>query len=234
MTLKEIQQKLKTLKDQGFVQSRRKGPTGIGHTLEQELNLTENNLAIPDIGGRVELKATRKNSGSLVTLFTFNKAVWQIHQRDIIKNYGYIDELNRQSLYSTVYYSQNNPQNLKIELDKAGNKVHLHNTSGNLLATWSIYTIVAKFITKLERLLVVLADNRINDDTGKEEFLFNEAYILENPSPENFINAFENSQIAIDIRMHLKDSGTVRNHGTGFRIKENNIINLYSTKKQIL
>ncbi len=234
MTLKEIQNNLKSLKAKGFVPSRRKGPTGIGHTLEQELNLTETNLAIPDIGGRVELKATRKNSGSLVTLFTFNRAVWQLHQKEIINNYGYSDDQNRQSLYSTVIYGQQNPQNLKIELDKSNNKIHLYHDSGNLLATWSVFTIVGKFISKLERLLVVLAENQINDETDKEEFLFNEAYLLENPSPENFIDAFENSQIAIDIRMHLKSTGTVRNHGTGFRIKENIIINLYADKKQIL
>ena len=58
MTLKEIQNRLLQLKEKGFVPSRRNGPTGIGHTLEQELNLDETNLAIPDIGGRVELKAT--------------------------------------------------------------------------------------------------------------------------------------------------------------------------------
>ena len=123
---------------------------------------------------------------------------------------------------------------MKIELDKQGNKVHLFHTSGNLLATWSTYTIVGKFISKLERLLVVLADNKINDETGKEEFLFNEAYILSNPSPENFLTAFENSQVAIDLRMHIKGTGAVRNHGTGFRIKENNIINLYADRRQIL
>ena len=38
-----------------------KDQTGIGHTLEQELQLEENNLAIPDLGGRVELKATNLN-----------------------------------------------------------------------------------------------------------------------------------------------------------------------------
>jgi len=234
MTLKEIQNKLAILKEKGFVPSKRKGPTGIGHTLEQELNLTETNLAIPDIGGRVELKATRKNSNSMVTLFTFNRAVWQIHQKEIIENYGYLDEQNRQSLYSTVFHGQPNPQNLRIEIDKSQNKVHLYHNSGALLATWSVFTIVGKFISKLERLLVVLADNQINDVSGKEEFLFNEAYLLENPSPDNFLDAFENSQIAIDLRMHLKSTNTVRNHGTGFRIKEDNILNLYADRKQIL
>jgi len=234
MTLKAIQNKLIILKEKGFVPSRRRGPTGIGYTLEQELSLDENNLAIPDIGGRVELKATRKNSNAMVTLFTFNRAVWQIHQKEIIETYGYLDEHNRQSLYSSVFYNQPNPQNLKIEIDKSENKVHLYHNSGVLLATWSLFTIVGKFISKLERLLVVLAENQQNSETGKEEFLFNEAYLLENPSPDNFLNAFENSQIAVDVRMYIKDTGGVRNHGTGFRTKENIIPNLYADKRTIL
>ncbi len=234
MTLKEIQSSLVILKEKGFVPSRRRGPTGIGHTLEQELNLTETNLAIPDIGGRVELKATRRNSNSMVSLFTFNRTVWKLHQKEIIETYGYLDDQKRQSLYSTVFHGQPNPQNLKIEIDKRRNKVHLYHSSDVLLATWDMYIIVGKFISKLERLLIVLADNQLSDESGKEEFLFNEAYILEDPSPDNFINAFENSQIAIDLRMHLKSTGTVRNHGTGFRIKENNIPNLYASRKKIL
>ena len=84
MTLKEIENKLRKLKERGFIITHRKGPTGIGHTLEQELQLSETNLAIPDIGGRIELKASRKESGSMITLFTFNKAVWQMPQKEIL------------------------------------------------------------------------------------------------------------------------------------------------------
>ena len=97
MTLQEIQQELKKLKNKGYIRSLRKGPTGIGYTLEKELDLKENNIAIPDIGGRVELKATRINAKSLITLFTFNKGVWQMPQRSVIENYGYLDDKDRVS-----------------------------------------------------------------------------------------------------------------------------------------
>ena len=112
MTLKEITKRLHFIKNKGFITSKRKGPTGIGHTLESELGLKENNLSIPDIGGYIELKSTRHNSKSMITLFTFNKAVWQLPQKEIIQNYGYLKS-NRQSLYSTIFYTQYNPQKLK-------------------------------------------------------------------------------------------------------------------------
>lgn len=233
MNLKEIQNRLQDLKDRGFIPTHRRGPTGIGHTLEQELQLDENNLAIPDLGGRVELKANRKKSGSMVTLFTFNRSVWQTPQKEVIETFGYIDDKGRQSLYSTVFYGYPNPQGLGIQIDRRNHKVNLCHKN-QVLGTWSVFTIVGKFVTKLERLMVVFADNRISKETGKEEFHFNEAYLLDKPEPDNFLDAFEKGLIAIDVRMHLKHTGVVRNHGTGFRIDERNITSLYENRKQII
>jgi len=233
MNLKEIQKRLEKLKNRGYIPTHRKGPTGIGHALEQELQLGESNLAIPDLGGRVELKANRKKSGSMVTLFTFNRSVWQIAQKEVIEKFGYADEKGRQALYSTVFHGSANPQGLEIQIDRTAHKVHLsHNNQ--ILGTWSVFTIVGKFVTKLERLMIVFADNRMNEETGKEEFHFNEAYLLDKPEPDNFLDAFEKGLIAIDVRMYLKPSGAVRNHGTGFRIDERNIPRLYENRKQII
>ena len=75
MNLKELEGKLKLIKDQGYVKSQRGGPTGIGYTFETLLGIKENNLPIPDIGGRVEIKTIRKDSQSLITLFTFNSSL---------------------------------------------------------------------------------------------------------------------------------------------------------------
>ncbi|MCK9292295.1 MAG: MvaI/BcnI family restriction endonuclease [Bacteroidales bacterium] len=233
MNQKEIQTLLQRLKQRGFIQSHRKGATGIGYTLEQELELVESNVSIPDIGGRVELKATRRSSSSLVTLFTFNRAVWQLPKRQIIETYGYIEKSERQALYSTVFYGTPNPQGLSISFEKEQNKVLLQ-YEDEVLAIWSIYTIIGKFITKLERLLLVIADNRFSKDDIHEEFHYNEAYLLDIPDPEKFMQVFENGQIAIDLRMHLKPNGTVRNHGTGFRIVEKNLLKLYKHQRRLI
>ena len=70
MQLPKLQELLQELRDEGFVPAKRKGPTGIGYTLEEWLGVPENNLPIPDIGGRVEIKATRSTTKNLITLFT--------------------------------------------------------------------------------------------------------------------------------------------------------------------
>jgi len=65
----EFQRKIAQIKGMGYVQSHRKGPTGIGKTLEDLLGITENNIAGPDFA-IYELKTGRKDSVSMVTLFT--------------------------------------------------------------------------------------------------------------------------------------------------------------------
>jgi len=51
---------------------------------------------------------------------------------------------------------------------------------------------------------------------------------------EKFLDAFERNELMVDIRMHIKQSGGVRNHGTGFRISEKNLISLYSKIKKLI
>lgn len=232
MNLIEIQKRLDAIKDKGFIFSLRKGPTGIGYTLENELGLEESNIAIPDIGGRVELKASRKNSKSLITLFTFNRAVWKISQKEVIEKYGYGDKDGRQALYNTVWCGKDNSLGFYVTVED--NKVNLNNRGSDILvASWSIYTLVGKFISKFSKLIYVLADS-LFDENGKEKFHFNKAYLLEDPTPESFIEAFQKSIIGIDIRMHLKPNSIVRNHGTGIRIFEKDIHLLFGKKRQLI
>ena len=60
LTIVEFSEKFRQIKEMGFVPSLRKGPTGIGYTLETLLGIDENNDTSPDIEG-AELKAHRAN-----------------------------------------------------------------------------------------------------------------------------------------------------------------------------
>ena len=63
MTLDEFKAKFAEIKAQGFIRTKRKGPTGIGQTFEKELGLKENNLALPDID-KFEIKCHREGSSA--------------------------------------------------------------------------------------------------------------------------------------------------------------------------
>lgn len=57
---------------------------------------------------------------------------------------------------------------------------------------------------------------------------------MEEPTPEKFLEALKRSELMIDLRMHLKESGGVRNRGTAFRMSEKNLIDLYAKKKKLI
>ena len=223
MRLSELKSRLLTIRDEGFVQTRRKGPTGIGYTLESLLELTENNLPIPDIGGRVEVKATRSNTNNLITLFTFNKSVWHHRQKDIVSRWGYWDdEKGRQALYTTVSALEPNRLGFQLSVSNDATSLSLNHVPSNcLLATWDMFHIVGKFVLKFSRMLFVHAETRsIN---GGEEFHYSRAHLLSEPSSVTFRDGFASGIVTIDVRMYLKANGQVRNHGTGFRVQEDNL-----------
>jgi len=235
MRLPELRKLLQELHGVGFVPSERRGPTGIGHTLEAWLCVAENNLPIPDIGGRTEVKATRSATNSLITLFTFNRSVWHLSQAETVLKWGYYDEKKgrRPSLYSTVSASRPNPQGLKLALPESEDKITLiHDESGELLATWDLFHIVGKFTSKFERLLFVHAKTRNGKDG--EEFHFDQAQLLSEPSPRTFRDSFLRGKAVIDIRMHILPNKAVRNHGTGFRVHEHDLPSLFGRMDNLL
>lgn len=216
----------------GYVKNQRKGSTGIGFTFEQLMGVIENNIPIPDLGGRIEIKTTRRDSNSLLTLFTFNKGAWIEKQKNVIEFYGYNDQDGKKALKRTLKF--NSTGDLILSINEQNHSVSLVDKKLNkILATWSLYAIVGKFSTKLDRVLYVIADRKINVN-GDEEFWYNEAYMLSEPLVDNFIHAFKNSKVAIDLRMHLKENGIVRNRGTAFRVYEKNFPSLFNKKDRIL
>lgn len=225
MTLNDLKTEFYRIRNMGFVRSTRKGPTGIGHTFENLMGIDENNLSLPDIG-RIEIKTSRTLSSSPITLFTFNKSVWTIKNKDLIKQYGYFDVINqRQALYLSLQYGYVN-HNLFIDVDSINQKLHLKNINSEILGSWDMYVVIGTFYTKLSKIFLVFADTMNTDN--HEYFHFNRALLLQNPDQRLFLNSIIDSKAIIDLRMYIKDNGTARNHGTAFRCKVNDLTSFYS------
>lgn len=229
MDIDELKERLSTLKQRGYVASLRRGDTGIGYTLETLLGIAENNLQLPDLG-EIELKSQRRGVTSRITLFTFNRGAWQIRQTDVIERYGYYDTNGRLSLYSTTN-STPNSQGLYTKIE--GEHVGLYHLDGTLIARWAGEGLARTFDEKMPALVAVYADTRLNSD-DREEFWFNEAYLLRQPSAGNILELIRNDTIVVDIRMHINDRGSVRNHGTGFRIDEGFLSLCFGSREKLL
>ena len=89
------------------------------------------------------------------------------------------------------------------------------------------------FSEKMPALAAVYADTRVNSEE-KEEFWFNEAYLLREPIAGNILELIRNDAIIVDIRMHITTGGGVRNHGTGFRINEGFLSLCFGSREKLL
>ncbi len=221
MNLEEFIEKFRELKSQGFIPSTRKGPTGIGHTLETYLGMTENNIALPDID-EVELKAHRTNVNSLITLFTFNNKVWKIPPLEAVKKYGSRDRTGRLGLYYTMSLK---PNSAGLFLHIGNTEISVRHISGEIIASWEFQILAERFMQKIPALVFVSAFTE--ERGGKEYFHFYRSQIMRETSPELLANQFKAENLLVDLRLH--DKGTrARNHGTGFRTYEDKLPLLFS------
>lgn len=227
MTLEEVRERLSEIKKRGYVRTLRRGPTGIGYTLETLLEIEENNISTPDLG-EIELKTRRKTSRALITLFTFNEGFWKMDELEAIKKYGKTYKNGRMSLYSTVKVK---PNKRSLFLSFGGTFISLRSTDGSIIAEWKVDEIEEKFNSKVKNLLLVKA--KVKKEENVECFLYNEARLFSVDMTKSILrDQFECGKLCIDLRLH--DGGTsARNHGTGLRTTEKNLENLYQNIQEI-
>lgn len=227
MDISELKNKLSEIKKMGYVVSKRKGDTGVGHTLEVLLGVEENNLQTPDLGD-IEVKGRRNGTNSLATIFTLN--AWKIHPKKLIARYGYKNGKGRPALKSTVK-SQPNNRGFYAKVDQ--DAVRIYHKDGSIAAEWQSEVLIAILKKKMPNVLLGYADHRLNSE-GKEEFLYKKANLLTGLNVDNFYELIKKGIIAIDFRIHLKENGNVRDHGTGFRFYPKYWYSCFNTREKLL
>lgn len=227
IALSEAIERLSEIKQLGYVRTQRRGPTGIGKTLEELLGLKENNISSPDLG-QIELKAQRENHSGLTTLFTFNRKAWKMRPLDAIRKYGTRDKNGRLGLYYTM---NRVPNSAGLFLLVEHEAVSVRSVDGNVIALWELKEIEQRFKAKVRTVLLVKA--RVELRGGVEHFHFVRARLLSGGATQSILRElFMSGHLVLDLRLH--DKGTsARNHGTGFRVNMRDIENLYSSIKEI-
>lgn len=253
MEYSEFIRRIAQIKNMGYVQSHRKGDTGIGKTLEDLLGITENNIAGPDFA-TYELKAARKESVSMLTLFTkapmpanANKKLLEVFGyaqrktlsfslKDHVQRTLYGKEaeepkapLEDKELHVTVDALRANSVGLKLRIE--GNKLIIENDK-DVEAYWDNDTLRAAFEKKYHKLIYVLADHK--SEKGSEHFWFNEAFLLDGFGFEKFSELVKEGKLKVDIRIGHYPDGRLHDHGTGFRILPRYLPQCFKTIKQIL
>lgn len=236
-TLNDFIQEYTKIKEMGWITTHRSGSTGIGKTLEDLLGIPENNFHEPDFG-EYELKSCRIGSNSMLTMFTQTPQPARANSYLRLK-YGYSSTAynnNEKVLHSTLTASKfvpiaNTGHSLKIICDE--DCISISSETGIENVFWDRKSLKKSFEKKYKnKFIYAKAESR-----GKglhEQFLFSEAYEVSGFSYESFISLLEEGKIYIDLRIGQFPDGRTHDHGTGFRIRENDQPLLFKVNKRIV
>ncbi len=221
-SLDELKTKLIAIKGMGYIHSVYLHAGGIGNTLESLLGVEENNLALPDLGN-FELKARRKETGSMMTLFT--KSPNKYSNAQLLSKYGYTSG-GQIKLHQTIYFGAYNAQGYILKKD--GSELQCWN-SDNCLGTYSLDFLNDKFLEKVgDGVILALAKTR-TDDSGHEEFYYQDAYLL---GKANFNALIEN--LRYDIRIGRYPNGSVHDHGSAFRVRFDDLSKIFGIYEKLI
>lgn len=251
--------KLKEIKKLGWIKTTRPGNDGaVGNTLEDLLGITENNLPIPN-AAEWELKAQRKGTASLTTLFHMEPSPQgaKIVSTLLLPFYGWAHKeadsrykAAEKSFRSTTSAINRTDRGFIIIVDRSEQIVKLSFDASKVSKVkhkqwikeverkvglgefnpqpyWGFKDLMYKAGTKLKNTFYVVAENKWEGDD--EYFLFSDIYVLKDYSFENFLTCIEKGIILIDF-----DARSGHNHGTKFRIRQNNWPNLYAHCKRVV
>ena len=228
ITIEEFKERFNEIKNLGWIRTHRAGTTGIGKTLEDLLGIDENNIQGPDFG-QYELKSMRKNANSMLTLITKSPDEPAGANTQLRLNYGYSSSAydnDEKVLHSTLSATRFTPiantgHSLKVSCTEE--RINIINENYEVVASWLIDNLKAVMDRKLsDQFVFVRASSR---GTGvNEEFLYEEAYLLDGFNSQSIIDLINEGQIFVDLRIGQYHNGPNRgkthDHGTGFRIFE--------------
>ena len=206
----------------------RSGSTGIGYTLETMLDIEENNSPRGDFMG-MELKAWRDDGSASERYEKMNlflkepKWIDGLKSKERVARYGYVDDNGRTALYSTVKIATNSHK-LGFSIDEAESKLWL-TYAGERVAWWGFDVLEKRLTEKHTETVFVSAEVR---GKGKqEEFHYQQVLWCREPSVEEFLKLIKTGDAMLELRMHLKETGSVRNHGSCFRIRKDRLKDLF-------
>lgn len=214
----KIIKKLRMIKKTGYIKTHRSGTTGIGKTLEDLLGIKENNIPGPN-AVEIELKSTRKNTSSMLTLFTKSPLPKRTNSV-LLKKYGYPSARGnkKKELHTTLNAKEFNQLKSKsgFKIDIKNKRLNLIISNNEILGYWDENTLRESFERKLPKLLYVKAKTKGRGP--EEEFWFNEVWLLSGFNFNNFLKLLEQGIILVDIRIGQYPNGKPHDHGTAFRV----------------
>ncbi len=247
----ELIQGLREIREMGWVPNARPGNAGaVGNTLEDLLGICENNLPIPN-AAEWELKCQRAATTSLTTLFHMEPSPRSLRwvPQVLLPKYGWPHEqagqrypANELSFRQTINACERTDRGFGLIVDRRERKLIVsfdatavdprHKSWLDLVRQraglneldprpyWGFDDLFHKAGTKLLNCFYIRAEAMRKKD--QEYFWYKSIMMLERFSLDGFIGAIENGAVLVDF-----DARTGHNHGTKFRLRQDQLPQLY-------
>lgn len=215
----DLYQRLRTLLSAGWIELPDhppfRGTGGPGKMLERQLGLDGGNYDSPD-SGRWEIKY---HSGSaLLTLFHL-EARPKGHMNLMVPRFGWPDSNGRTSFRHTI----RSHSDRGFYVENAEHRITIRNNNADDFESpyWTHDQLINAFVAKFRRLILV------SGSKAAKRVKFVSAGLYSEPRSSQFIEAIQDGTVAIDFDARTTDTGGIRNHGTKFRIKTDDLYRLY-------
>ncbi len=197
-----------------------RGTGAPGTILEELLGLQVNNLDLPD-AGKWEIKFHSRSA--LLTLFHL-EAEPRGHMHHMVREFGWLDSKGRTSFRHTIhgrsdrgFYIANESERITVRNDGVSDMVWPY---------WTHDKLMNAFAAKFRRLIVVKGQK------NRGQVKYEQAHLYWEPQITKFIQAVERGIIAIDFDARTNNGRGLRNHGTKFRIKYDDLRHLYNNRQK--
>ncbi len=193
-----------------------------GLYLEHLLGLKTSNADVPDAGGW-EVKFS--SGDALITLFQKEPYPRESGRmiRSIINRWGWIGQNGQQSFRHTI---RGRSDLLEI-VDDAGEIRVRRIGHDDVVPHWPHDVILTAFARKLGNLIHVQGTKK-----GRT-VVYESAEFLSQVRVTDLVKAISTGTICIEFNAYIRENGAVRNHGTRFRIKTEDLYRLYTNRQQV-
>lgn len=232
--------KLEKIKKKGWIQSINNYSSGIGKTLEKELEINSGEFEIPDFE-EIEIKTKKIDSVHDITLFSTTPDSYLYEIKRIHQKYGYPHskypkfKVFNITVCSNKFTPMSNKYNFIIYVDWKNEKVVLNvhdKYSGALIddySSWSFEMLKEKLYRKLKYLCLVKAKRKYEFPNVYYKYIDYNFYILKDF--DSFIKAIDKGIIKITFKINVlkkgPKKGQIKDHGTSFDIHENDLSAIY-------
>ena len=200
------------------------GTGGPGKLLERLLGINGSNHDTPD-AGKWEIKS---HGGKSLLTFLHLEAQPKKHLEEMVQRFGYPISDGRLALRHTL--TAGKISNLGFYIENKGERINIKNLYANsdeALCFWTHDQIINAFTAKMRR-LVVVKTRRYGSHID-----FQQARMYWEPRSSGLIKLIMDGVIKIDFdaRMQRPDSPVLRNHGTKFRARIDDLENIYTQRR---